>query len=213
MVNADSGQTNVGPVTVTGTINGPSGALAGVSFCGGTGVTCDATDISGNYSCSVPFGFSGRLYPHLANTIFSPALTMSTVTANLANPTVTGRQPATCVVDADANNNVSAMTDGVLALRWMLGMTGTAATRGAIGTSPGRTDPALIASHLMAQRMDIDGDSSVDAATDGLLLLRVLLGFSGDAVIGSAVSPCATRTTWVAIRAHLAGTCGLLAAP
>ncbi len=213
MVNANSGQTNVGPLTVTGTINGPSGALAGVSFCGGAGATCGATDASGNYTCSVPFGFSGRLYPRLANTIFSPALTMSTVTANLANPTITGRQPATCVVDADANNNVSAMTDGLLALRWMLGMTGTAATRGAIGASPGRTDPTLIANHLVAQRMDIDGDSSVDAVTDGLLLLRALLGFSGDAVIGDAVSPCATRTTWATIRAHLVGTCGLVVAP
>ncbi len=213
IVSANSGQASVGPLMVSGAINGPSGALAGVSFCGGAGVACSATDASGNYSCSVPFGFSGRLYPRLANTIFSPALTMSTVTANLANPTIIGRQPATCVVDADANNNLSAMTDGVLALRWMLGMTGTAATRGATGASPGRTDPTLIADHLVAQRMDIDGDSSVDAVTDGLLLLRSLLGFSGDAVIAGALSPCATRTTWVAIRGHLAGTCGLVVAP
>ena len=213
IVNANSGQTNVGPLTVTGTINGPSGALAGVSFCGGAGVTCGATDASGNYSCSVPFGFSGRLYPRLPNNIFSPALSLSTVTTNLANPTIMGRQPATCVVDADANNNVSAMTDGVLALRWMLGMTGTAATRGAIGASPHRTDATLIAHHLVAQRMDVDGDSSVDAVTDGLLLLRALLGFSGDAVISGAVSPCAMRTTWTAIRGHLAGTCGLVVAP
>ena len=213
IVNANSGQTNVGPLTVTGTINGPSGALAGVSFCGGAGVTCSATNASGNYSCSVPFGFSGRLYPRLTSSIFAPALTMSTVTANFANPTVIGRQPATCVMDADANNNVSAMTDGMLALRWMLGVTGTAATDGAIGASPARTDPAQIAIHLNAQRMDIDGDSSVDAVTDGLLLLRALLGFSGDAVIGGAVSPCATRNTWAAIRGHLAGICGLVIAP
>jgi len=213
IVYANSGQTNVGPLTVTGTINGPSGALAGVSFCGGAGVTCSATNASGNYSCSVPFGFSGRLYPRLTSSIFAPALTMSTVTANFANPTVIGRQPATCVMDADANNNVSAMTDGILALRWMLGMTGTPATNGAIGASPGRTDPALIANHLAAQRMDIDGDSSVDAVTDGLLLLRALLGFSGDAVTHGAISPCAMRTTWAAIRGHLAGICGLVVAP
>ncbi len=213
IVNANSGQTNVGPLTVTGTINGPSGALAGVSFCGGAGVTCSATDSSGNYSCAVPFGFSGRLYPRFANTIFSPALTMSTVTANLANPTIIGRQPTTCVVDADANNSVSAMTDGILALRWMLGMTGTAATMGAVGLSPTRTDAVAIRNHLNAQRLDIDGDSSVDAATDGVLLLRALLGLSGNAVINKVVSPCATRTSWTEIRAHMAGTCGLVIAP
>ena len=116
-------------------------------------------------------------------------------------------------MDADANNTVSATTDGMLALRWMLGMTGTAATRGAIGTAAIRTDPTLIANHLNAQRIDIDGDSSVDATTDGLLLLRALLGFSGDAAIAGALSPCATRTTWAAIRAHLAGTCGINVAP
>ena len=118
-----------------------------------------------------------------------------------------------CDINADANLNVTALTDGILVLRWMLGMTGTAATQGALGASPGRTVAADIATHLVAQRMDIDGDSSVDAATDGLLLLRALLGFSGTAVTNGAVSPCATRTTWTDIRSHLAGTCGLAVAP
>ena len=215
-ISANSGQAAVGPFTISGTVNGPSGALAGVSFCAGTGVsgvTCSNTDSNGQYSCSVPYGFSGRIYPRLTNTIFTPALTLSNVTANLANPTIVGRQPASCVLDADANGSVTATTDGILALRWMLGMTGTAATQGAIGASPGRTLAADIAAHLNAQRMDIDGDSSVDAATDGLLLLRALLGLSGTAVTGGAVSPCATRTGWVDIRAHLAGTCGLVVAP
>ena len=103
--------------------------------------------------------------------------------------------------------------DGILTLRWMLGMTGTNATKGALGGSPGRTDAADIAAHLNAQLIDIDGDSSVDAATDGVLLLRALLGLSGTAVTNGAVSPCATRTTWTEIRAHLAGICGLTLAP
>ena len=213
IVNANSGQAAVGPLTVSGTVNGPGGALAGVTFCGGAGVTCSDSDASGNYSCSVPYGFTGRVYPRLANTIFSPAISFSALTANPANQTITGRQPASCVLDADANGNVSAMTDGLLALRWMLGMTGTAATQGAIGAAPGRTLALDIKNHLDAQRMDIDGDSSVDAATDGVLLLRALLGLSGNAVISNAVSPCATRTTWVDVRAHLAGTCGLAVAP
>lgn len=212
-VNANSGQAAVGPITVSGTVTGPGGALTGVSFCAGAAVTCSNSDNSGLFSCSVPYGFSGRVYPRLANTIFSPALTLSGVTTNLANLAVTGRQPATCDLDADANLSVGAMTDGILALRWMLSMTGTAATQGAIGTLPGRTVAANIATHLNAQRIDIDGDSSVDAATDGALLLRALLGLSGTAVTNGAVSPCATRTTWSDIRAHLVGTCGLTVAP
>jgi len=215
-VSANSGQAAVGPFSVSGTVNGPGGALAGVSFCTGigvTGVTCGNSDSGGMFSCSVPYGFTGRVYPRLANTIFSPALTLSGVTANLTNQTLVGRQPATCDLDADANLSVRAMTDGILALRWMLGMTGPAATQGAIGAVPGRTEAATIATHLNLQRMDIDGDSSVDAATDGVLLLRALLGLNGAAVTNGALSPCATRTTWTDIRAHLVGWCGLTVAP
>lgn len=209
-VSANSGQAAVGTFSVSGTVNGPSGALAGVSLCAGPDVTC--SNSVGLFTCSVPYGFSGRIYPRLANTIFSPATTLSGVTADVTNLVVVGRQPATCDLDADLNLSVNAMTDGILALRWMLGTTGNAATKGAIGASPGRTDAANIATHLNAQRLDIDGDSSVDAVTDGLLLLRALLGLSGTAVTSGAVSPCATRTTWPEIRAHLAGTCGLTVA-
>lgn len=215
-VSANSGQAAVGPFTVSGMVNGPGGGLPGVSFCAGagvTGVTCGNSDNFGLFSCSVPYGFSGRVYPRLANTIFTPPLTLTGVSANLSNQIVTGRQPATCDLDADANLSVKAMTDGILALRWMLGMTGNAATQGAIGSAPGRTVAANIATHLSAQRLDIDGDSSVDAETDGVLLLRALLGLSGTAVTHGSVSPCATRTTWTDIRAHLAGTCGLTVAP
>ena len=212
-VSPNSGQAAVGPFTVAGTVTGPSGALAGVNFCAGAGVTCGSSDNAGLFSCSVPYGFNGRVYPRLPSTIFSPALTLSGLTANLLNVAFVGRQPMSCDLDADANLSVKATTDGILALRWMLGMTGPAATQGAIGVSPGRTVAADIATHLSAQRMDIDGDSSVDAATDGLLLLRALLGLSGTAVTNGAVSPCATRATWADIRSHLAGTCGLTLAP
>jgi len=126
---------------------------------------------------------------------------------------VTARQPVTCALDADNNGSVGSVTDGLLMLRWMLGMTGNAATAGALGLSAQRIVAADIANHLTAQKLDIDGDSSVDAATDGVLLLRALLGISGNAVIANAVSPCATRTTWASIRAHLASTCSLTVAP
>ncbi len=213
MVNVNSGQAAVGPLTVTGTIAGPAAAIGGVTFCGGAGATCSTSDASGNYSCSVPYGFSGRLYPRKTDTIFAPALTLASVTANASVTGVTARQPVTCALDADNNGSVGSVTDGLLMLRWMLGMTGNAATAGALGLSAQRIVAADIANHLTAQKLDIDGDSSVDAATDGVLLLRALLGISGNAVIANAVSPCATRTTWASIRAHLASTCSLTVAP
>jgi len=213
MVNFDSGQAAVGPFTMTGTINGSAPARTGVTFCGGAGVTCTPSDASGNFSCSVPFGFSGRLYPRQTGTVYSPPIILSSVTASAAVPAVNARIPASCVLDADNNGSINALTDGLLALRWMLGMTGTAATNGVLGPLAQRTLPADIATHLNAQMLDIDGDSSVDVATDGLLLLRALLGLRGNAVTANAVSPCATRTTWTDIRPHLANTCALTVAP
>lgn len=214
MVNFNSGQAAVGPFTMTGNITGSAPARTGVTFCGGAGVSCSTSDASGNFSCQVPFGYSGRLYPRLADTIFSPPLQLSSVTANAALPLLAARQPATCVLDADDNGGaISSFTDGLLALRWMLGMSGSPLTTGALGVGAQRTGGASIVTHLNAQRLDVDGDSSVDAATDGLLLLRSLLGLSGNAVIANAVSPCATRTTWTTIRAHLSGTCALTVAP
>lgn len=41
--------------------------------------------------------------------------------------------------------------------------------------------------------LDIDGDGKCDALTDGLLIMRYLFGFRGDALLNSALSPNATR--------------------
>ena len=43
--------------------------------------------------------------------------------------------------------------------------------------------------------IDVDGDGYVEPLTDGLLIIRYLLGFSGDSLIDGAVGGDATRTT------------------
>ena len=43
--------------------------------------------------------------------------------------------------------------------------------------------------------MDVDGDGSANALSDGLLIIRDLFGFSGDSLITGAVSDGATRDT------------------
>jgi hypothetical protein len=57
--------------------------------------------------------------------------------------------------------------------------------------------------------LDLDGDGVVSPMTDGLLLARALLGFSGTLVTDNAVSDKAERNSWSSIRAHLATRCGL----
>lgn len=57
--------------------------------------------------------------------------------------------------------------------------------------------------------LDVDGNNAVDALTDGMLILRAMMGFTGTAVTGGAVGNGATRGDWNAIRAYLNGSCGM----
>jgi hypothetical protein len=50
---------------------------------------------------------------------------------------------------------------------------------------------------------DIDNDTNVDAATDGILILRYLLGLRGTALIQGAVAPGAPRNSAADIEAYL----------
>ena len=57
----------------------------------------------------------------------------------------------------------------------------------------------------LGQGLDIDGNGSYGATTDGLLVVRYLLGLRGAALIsGAAVGAGATRTTSTAIQQYLA---------
>lgn len=62
--------------------------------------------------------------------------------------------------------------------------------------------------------MDIDGDGATTATIDGLVATRVMLGLTGNGVIGGiAFPPTATRTNWTQIRDFLAWQCGMQIAP
>ena len=91
-----------------------------------------------------------------------------------------------CELNSDANSEVGG-NDGLLAVRYLLGYRGDALTAGAVGASPGRSN-AQIETHLASLNLDADGDGQVNAMTDGLLILRALLGLSGDALTVGAVN-------------------------
>jgi hypothetical protein len=59
----------------------------------------------------------------------------------------------------------------------------------ALGANPGRT-PQQITDHFAqlkaTGKLDVDGDGEANALTDGLLILRAMLGLSGDALIAGA---------------------------
>lgn len=119
-----------------------------------------------------------------------------------------------CSLDIDGDAQTLAATDGLLVLRQLLGLPDAALASGVHNPAGLRTSASAIRSHTQGmidnRALDLDGDDQVNAVSDGLMLLRILLGFTGSAVTNGAVSsaPLATRTTWDAIRPYLNGVCG-----
>ncbi|MCA9050697.1 MAG: hypothetical protein KDA89_18290, partial [Planctomycetaceae bacterium] len=92
--------------------------------------------------------------------------------------------------DVDDNGRVDAATDGLLLVRHMAGQSDTALVTGALGRGTRRNTAERISSYIttnLAGRTDVDGNGSVDAATDGLLLMRYLAGFRGTDLTSGAV--------------------------
>ena len=96
--------------------------------------------------------------------------------------------------DFDQNGDVDALTDGLLLLRYAFGIRGSALTAGAI-SADSSSSSQQVEDYLNAASpiLDIDGNGSIDALTDGLLLLRYLFGVRGESFINGAVSSSATR--------------------
>lgn len=61
--------------------------------------------------------------------------------------------------------------------------------------------------------LDVDGSGTLDAATDGAILLRAMLGLTGNAVTAGLSTSGAARADWTALRAYLNANCGGTFAP
>nr|MBP8294929.1 hypothetical protein [Burkholderiales bacterium] len=131
-------------------------------------------------------------------------------------------------LDIDANSATSARTDGMLVIRYLFGLRGTALVQDAVGSSPGRTtqqieDYLADSSGGVTPVLDIDDNGETDALTDGLLVFRYLLGMRGAPLIAGAVGGGAQRDTFTEIQDYLAtltsvtpeplAGCGVVASP
>lgn len=98
-----------------------------------------------------------------------------------------------------------ALTDGLLVIRYLFGLTGPQLAAGILGATATRTEPAGIVDYLASIRdtLDVDDDGTPDALTDGLMILRFLFGLRGDALIDGAVAPDAARKFAPEIEAYL----------
>ena len=96
--------------------------------------------------------------------------------------------PALDIDDSAPTTQYDAATDGLLLLRYLLGYRGNALIDGAISPSAQRNS-TQIAQHIAdtLTRFDVDGDGQTLALTDGVMILRRLLGVTSAAAITQGV--------------------------
>ena len=112
--------------------------------------------------------------------------------------------------DVDGNGKDDALTDGLLVLRHQFGLRGASLTAGALADDALVTSSEAIGIYIdeRVALFDLDGNGSLDALTDGLLLLRYLFGLSGDAMTNGVIGSGATRNNYAEISAHIDGSGG-----
>ena len=138
--------------------------------------------------------------------------TSLTSASTQASTTLTFGSAPVCNLDIDGDGVVRPNTDGLLIVRYLLGLSGNALIAGAYNPNTGNL--ADITSRLGVLNtnnwLDIDGNGQSLAASDGVLLLRALFGFTGTAVTDNALGvPPQTRNDWASIRTYLNTTCQL----
>jgi hypothetical protein len=116
--------------------------------------------------------------------------------------------PSAPTLDVDASvtaTKYDALTDGLVIIRYLFGLTGTSLTSGALGGTATRSDPVAVKAYLDGIRtsLDIDGNGTADALTDGLLIIRYLFGLRGASLVAGAVDPLGSRKTATDIETYI----------
>jgi hypothetical protein len=106
--------------------------------------------------------------------------------------------------DFDGNGQADALTDGLILLRYLFGVSGSSLTNGVMSPNstmmPSEVEVAVEKAQVIA---DVDGDGNVDALTDGLILLRYMFGLSAENLVDGVVSANATRASAESVQQHI----------
>ncbi len=115
---------------------------------------------------------------------------------------------AIAILNVDGSTSgADALTDGLLILRYMFGLTGSALTSNTEQADCIYCDATSISNRLdnLQAELDIDGNGVNDALTDGLLIIRYLFGLRGAALTAGAVSNNCSRCDSSIIEVYLNG--------
>lgn len=108
-------------------------------------------------------------------------------------------------LDIDGDRQHDALTDGLLIIRFLFGLTEDALTSGAISTQATNTSNEQILSGIqkLSDQIDIDANGQADALTDGLTILRYLFDIKDHNLIDKTLALDANRTSLEKIVSHL----------
>lgn len=201
--------------TISGTISNGATAVSGVSFCAqpSVGVSCTVSNASGAYSCTVPNGWSGVLHSPMVGGQRIPAQVFANVTGAVTRNVAATTGVPSCDLDVDNNGLFEAATDGLAILRRALGF-GQASFAGLSGTCAANTTAASIHgaanTSFNAGGYNVTGGGATLATTDALVIIRTLLGLSGNAVVdglGLSSKPGVVRTSWNDVKTWMNSNC------
>ena len=180
-----------------GSIN--CGAVCGASLANGTALTLTATPGSGQR-------FMGWLGPCSNDTACNFIVNGDATAIATFAPIIVGAP----TLDIDGSSSCGALTDGLLLMRYMLGLPTAASTIATSALSALRISTQDLGDYLLNVRpaLDIDGNGQADAATDGVLILRYLFGLRGSTLTAGPVFGIgATRQSASAIEARISDLC------
>ena len=99
-------------------------------------------------------------------------------------------------LDLDGDQIYDALTDGLLILRSMFGLTGDELISAAISDSAvySSAEDIELRFDQLEKFLDVDDNGVVDALTDGLIILRYLFGLTGENLISNVIASEAQRS-------------------
>ena len=116
-----------------------------------------------------------------------------------------------CRLDMDGDGTFSTPVDGLLLVRHLLNISGPPLVGGIASFPAGatRTTPSDLSNYMASLNLDIDGGGGTpEAATDGMIVLRAMLGITGAAVTAGLPIPAnVLRKDWSTIAPYLRDVC------
>ena len=173
------------------------------TICGTTpGLNCTVSRTgatNANIFCDAPQNWTGQVFVQAPGYRYQPNGTrLGPLSAIESLPSRFSMPSPACSVDINGDSSLDIADEGMFILRTLFGVTDASAyvNLGHSCATRSHAD-ALAAIHTAVSDLDwdFDGDQQVTALTDGLLLLRLMLGFTGDALTQGAINPAGTRTS------------------